>query len=98
MASSAVKKVPLRKCVGCGESKPKKELIRVVREPDGNVCLDFIGKKSGRGAYVCRSSACLKKAVKSKRLEKNLDTSVPPEIYAKLEAELKAEDVNNDGK
>jgi len=83
-----MKKIPLRTCVGCKEVKPKKELIRVVREPNGNVCLDFTGKKSGRGAYICRSASCLKKAVKSKRLERNLAVEIPDEIYKALEVEL----------
>lgn len=82
------KKIPSRRCVGCGETKEKRELIRVVRTPEGEVCLDFTGKKSGRGAYVCHSLACLRKAKKSKRIEQNLEISIPEEIYQKLEAEL----------
>ena len=82
------KKMPQRRCVGCNETKDKKELIRVVRTPEGEVCLDFTGKKSGRGAYICHDTACFKKAVKSKRLEQNLDTQIPEEIYEKLEKEL----------
>lgn len=82
------KKIPQRRCVGCGETKEKRELIRVVRTPEGDVCLDFIGKKSGRGAYLCHSAACLKKAIKSKRLEQNLEVQIPEEIYARLEEEL----------
>ena len=82
------KKIPQRRCVGCNETKDKKELIRVVRTPDGEVCLDFTGKKSGRGAYICHDTACFKKAVKSRRLEQNLDTQIPEEIYEKLEKEL----------
>ena len=82
------KKTPSRRCVGCGETKEKRELIRVVRTPDSEVCLDFTGKKSGRGAYVCHSLACLRKAKKSKRIEQNLEISIPEEIYQKLEAEL----------
>ena len=82
------KKVPQRRCVGCGETKEKRELIRVVRTPEGDVCLDFGGKKSGRGAYLCHSSSCLKKAMKSKRLEQNLEVQIPEDIYARLEAEL----------
>lgn len=85
---NAPRKMPERKCVGCSKQAPKKELIRVVREPDGNVCLDFTGKKSGRGAYICRSTSCLKKAVKSKRLERNLAVDIPEEIYKALEVEL----------
>lgn len=82
------KKIPQRRCVGCNETKDKKELIRVVRTPEGEVCLDFTGKKSGRGAYICHDTACFKKAVKSRRLEQNLDTQIPEEIYEKLEKEL----------
>ena len=82
------KKMPQRRCVGCGETKDKKELIRVVRTPDGEVCLDFTGKKSGRGAYICHNLSCLKKARKSRRIEQNLDTHIPDELYEKLEEEL----------
>ena len=83
-----IKKVPIRKCVGCNESFEKKTLIRVVRSPEGEVSLDFVGKKSGRGAYLCRSAACLKKAIKSKRLERNLECEIPVDVYEKLEGEL----------
>lgn len=83
-----IKKVPIRKCVGCNESFEKKALIRVVRSPEGEVSLDFVGKKSGRGAYLCRSAACLKKAIKSKRLERNLECEIPVDVYEKLEGEL----------
>lgn len=82
------KKQVIRKCVGCNESFEKKMLIRVVRSPEGEVTLDFVGKKSGRGAYLCRSLSCLKKAIKSKRLERNLDCAIPQEVYEKLEGEL----------
>ena len=82
------KKIPQRRCVGCNETKEKRELIRVVRTPEGDICLDLTGKKSGRGAYVCRSLACLKKARKSKRIELNLETHIPDELYDKLEAQL----------
>ena len=82
------KKQVIRKCVGCNESFEKKTLIRVVRSPEGEVSLDFVGKKSGRGAYLCRSLSCLKKAIKSKRLERNLDCVIPQEVYEKLEGEL----------
>ena len=79
---------PERRCVGCGESKDKKELIRVVRSPEGEVSLDPVGKKSGRGAYLCHSLACFKKARKSKRLEATLKTVISEEIYQRLEAEI----------
>ena len=83
-----IKKIPIRKCVGCNEAFEKKTLIRVVRSPEGEVSLDFGGKKSGRGAYVCRSAACLKKAMKSKRLERSLDCQIPSDVYERLEGEL----------
>ena len=74
------KKIPMRMCVGCREMKPKKELIRVVRSPEGVVYMDTVGKKPGRGAYVCRSEACLKRAIKQKQLERQLETSLTPEV------------------
>lgn len=82
------KKIPMRQCLGCREMKPKKELIRVVRSPDGEISLDFKGKASGRGAYICPDSACLKKAVKAKALEKAFSMSIPPEIYDKLQEQM----------
>ena len=83
-----VKKIPMRQCLGCNEHKPKIELMRVVRTPEGDTVLDFTGKKSGRGAYVCRSLSCLRKARKSKRLEKNLDCAISDEVYDKMESEI----------
>ena len=74
------KKIPMRMCVGCREMKPKKELIRVVRSPEGVVSMDPVGKKPGRGAYVCRSEACLKRAIKQKQLERHLETSLTEEV------------------
>lgn len=82
------KKIPERKCVGCGISKPKRELIRVVRSPEGEISLDFTGKAAGRGAYICKDTACFSKAKKTKRLEKNLNSQIPEAVYAKLEKEL----------
>lgn len=82
------KKIPMRQCMGCNEHKPKKELLRVVRTPEGDVVLDFTGKKSGRGAYICYDSKCLKKARKSRRIESNLEIAIPEEIYDKMESEL----------
>lgn len=82
------KKIPMRQCLGCREMKPKKELIRVVRSPYGEISLDFKGKASGRGAYICPDSACLKKAVKAKALEKAFSMSIPPEIYDKLQEQM----------
>ncbi len=84
-----VKKIPQRRCLGCMQSFPKKELIRVVRTPEGEVEIDLTGKKSGRGAYICKSETCLKKAVKAKRLQTNLEIEIPDEIVGALGAELK---------
>ena len=75
------KKIPMRQCVGCREMKPKKELIRAVKSPEGNISLDFRGKAPGRGAYVCPDPACLKRAIKSKALERAFETQIPQEIY-----------------
>lgn len=82
------KRIPERKCLGCNISKPKLELLRMVRSPEGEVSLDFTGKKSGRGAYICRNLSCFKKARKSKRIEKNLDCVIPEAVFDMLEAEL----------
>ena len=85
------KKIPMRQCLGCREMKPKKELIRVVRAPAGeSISLDFKGKAPGRGAYVCPDPACLKKAIKSRALERAFSAAIPPEIYARLEEEMDA--------
>ncbi len=86
-----VKKIPMRQCLGCNEHKPKGELLRVVRSPEGEVSLDFTGKKSGRGAYICKSLACLKKVRKSRRLEHNLECPISPEVYDRMETELSEE-------
>lgn len=83
-----VKKIPLRMCNGCMEMKPKKELIRIVKSPEGDVSIDLTGKKSGRGAYICRSKECFEKAFKSKRLNKNLETNISQDIYDKLKEEI----------
>ena len=82
------KRVPLRMCAGCGESKPKKELVRVVRSPEGEISLDLTGKKPGRGAYVCPNSECLKRARKSRALERALDTAIPESVYEEMEKEM----------
>jgi len=87
-AAPKKKKIPERKCIGCGEKRAKKELLRVVRTPEGTVLLDFTGKKSGRGAYICMNVACLKKARKAKRLERNLECEIPDAVYDALEGEL----------
>ena len=84
------KKIPLRMCVGCRESKPKRELIRVVRAPDGSVSMDPVGKKPGRGAYVCRQQSCLARAIKQKQLERQLETQLTPEVAEALKAELES--------
>ena len=86
-----VKKIPQRKCVGCGEMKSKKELIRVVRSPEGDISLDQTGKKAGRGAYVCPDKVCITKAYKGHRLEKALEKQVNDDVYKKLLEELKHE-------
>ncbi|NEZ46086.1 YlxR family protein [Clostridium niameyense] len=85
------RKVPLRMCTGCGEMKPKKELIRIVKNKEEEVSVDLTGKKSGRGAYICKSADCLKNAFKSKRLEKNLEVKISEEIYEKLKEEIENE-------
>ncbi len=83
-----VKKQPERRCSGCGEHFPKKELIRVVRTPEGNIELDLIGKKSGRGVYVCKRSECFKKARKARRFESALECVIPEEVYERLIEEI----------
>ena len=82
------KKVPMRKCLGCMQSFPKIELIRVVRTPENQVCIDLTGKKSGRGAYLCKDKACLKKAIKAKRLQSNLEVQISDELIEALTKEL----------
>jgi predicted RNA-binding protein YlxR (DUF448 family) len=84
------KKIPMRQCLGCRENKPKRELIRVVRSPDGEISLDFRGKANGRGAYVCPDPACLKKAIRAKALERALQTEIPDEIYEQLTGQMEA--------
>ena len=86
------KKIPQRQCLGCREMKDKKALIRVVRSPEGEINLDFVGKKPGRGAYVCPSRECLAKARKSRALERAFSTQIPPEVYAALEQQMEAAD------
>ena len=83
----ANKKIPMRQCVGCGEMKAKKELLRVLKTEDG-VLLDAAGKKNGRGAYICANTECLKKARKSKGLERSLKVAIPDEVYDNLEKEM----------
>ncbi|MBR3438126.1 MAG: YlxR family protein [Clostridia bacterium] len=86
----AARKIPMRKCTGCNEMKPKKELVRVVRSPEGEISLDLTGKKPGRGAYVCRNEECLKKARKAKRFEKAFSCAIPDEVFDRMEGEMKS--------
>ena len=83
-----IKKVPERKCIGCNEHREKADLWRVVKTKEGEISLDTTGKKSGRGAYICPSAECLKRAVKSKRIDKILETSVPASVYEEAERML----------
>ena len=86
------RRIPMRKCTGCNEMKPKKELVRVVKSPEGEISLDLTGKKAGRGAYVCRDAECLakaRKAKKAKRLEKAFSCVIPDGVYERMEEELK---------
>ena len=78
----------MRQCLGCNEHKPKIELLRVVKSPEGEISLDFKGKKSGRGAYICRDLKCLRRARKSRRIDKNLDVTIPDSVYDAMEQEL----------
>ena len=86
------KKLPMRQCLGCREMKPKRELLRVVRSPEGTVSLDLKGKANGRGAYVCRNSECLKKAIRSKAISRAFETEIPQEIYDAMVAEMEAQE------
>lgn len=86
------KKIPLRKCTGCGEIKPKKELIRVIRTPEDTVEIDRTGKKNGRGAYLCDNIACFLKAKKSHAIERSLEITFSEELYEALEKEMTAND------
>ncbi len=85
------KKIPMRQCLGCREMKPKRELIRVVRSPEGEISIDFRGKAPGRGAYLCKNSGCLEKAIKGKALERAFSAVIPEEVYEKLLGEMEAE-------
>ena len=82
------RKIPSRQCIGCGEMKEKREMLRVIKTPENVIVLDVTGKKNGRGAYLCHSVDCFRKAVKLKALEKSLKTAIPTEVYEKLEKEL----------
>ncbi len=82
------RKIPQRLCNGCGEMKPKLELIRIVRSPEGEISLDTVGKASGRGAYICKNAECLKKAEKNGRIARTLEVAIPKDIFQKIESEL----------
>lgn len=86
------KKIPIRRCVGCGEGKPKKELVRVVKSAEGEISVDLTGKKSGRGAYICPSKSCLAKAQKAKRLERAFECAISDEVYVRLAKEVEERD------
>ena len=86
------KKIPLRMCLGCKEMKPKRELIRVVKNNEGEISIDLVCKKPGRGAYICRSADCLEQAIKAKRLEKAFETTIDMDIYNKLKNQLEEND------
>lgn len=82
------KQIPFRQCVGCREMKPKTELVRVIKTPEDEICLDKTGRKNGRGAYICLNQACLEKAKKTKALERSLKTEIPEEIYQTIAEEM----------
>ena len=89
-----MKKIPMRTCIGCNNAKPKKELIRIVKSADGEVSIDFTGKKNGRGAYVCRDISCLEMAIKTKRLSRAFEMPIENEVYEKLKVEIESESDN----
>lgn len=84
----ATRKIPLRKCTGCNEMKEKRELVRIVRSPQGEISLDLSGKKPGRGAYICKNAECLRLAKKTKRIERSLECTISPELYDIMEKEI----------
>lgn len=84
------KRIPLRMCTGCGEHLPKRQMVRVVKSPQGEISIDLTGKQSGRGAYVCPKAECLRKARKAKRLERVFECVIPEEVYDKLEGEIQS--------
>ena len=88
----SVKKIPLRQCIGCGEMKSKKEMIRVIKTAEGEILLDATGRKNGRGAYLCPSMECFKKAVKGRGLERSFKMAIPREVYETLEKEMEVID------
>ena len=91
MQQQKQKKIPVRRCVGCNAQRPKRELVRVVRSPEGEISIDLRGKAPGRGAYVCHSVDCLKKARKSRALERAFSAPIPEEVYDALEREMEGE-------
>ena len=86
------KKVPMRRCIGCYESKPKKELIRIVKQSDGNIVLDCTGKLNGRGAYLCNDIKCLEKVIKGKKLNKEFETEISKETYENIKSQFEMRD------
>lgn len=84
----AERKIPLRKCIGCNEMKDKRTLVRIVRNKEGEISVDFTGKKPGRGAYICKDAACLEQAQKAKKIERAFGTKIEPEIYDEIRREL----------
>ena len=86
----SMKKIPQRQCIGCGEMKGKKEMIRVIKTAEGEILLDATGRKNGRGAYLCPSEECLKKAIRNKGLERSFKMAIPKEVYENLEKEMEA--------
>ena len=82
------RKIPMRKCIGCMESFPKKELVRVVKNKENEIKLDLTGKLNGRGTYICKKSECFEKAIKSKRLAKSIEMEIPEEVYEEIKAEI----------
>lgn len=89
------KKIPMRMCLGCNEMKPKKELLRVVKSPEGEISLDFVGKKNGRGAYICRDINCYEQARKSRRFEKTFSCKIDESVYEVMADELRQETENS---
>ncbi len=88
MENSKQRKIPMRQCMGCNEHKPKNELLRVLKTPEGEILLDFTGKKNGRGAYICHDARCLARARKSGRIARSLGVEISEELYDSMEAQL----------
>ena len=85
---ATAKKIPLRKCTGCNEMKPKKDLVRVIKTPEDEILVDLTGKKNGRGAYICHSQECLLKAIKTKAIERSLSCKIDEDVYERLKKEI----------